>query len=373
MGDLPAGGGYDPERGARVVKWAKAFLDEAVPLAGGSWADVKDMQVRDGVLHVVNGAGDTGLADPAQFAGSAAQGEWAMYLLKNNGLGIELLVNPENEIGKPAPGGIAAVNLESAVSAIMDCEDSVAAVDGEDKALAYRNWLGLNKGDLAEEVSKGGETFTRALYEDFDYAAPDGGTLTVKTRSLMLVRNVGLLMTTPAVLDRDGNEMQEQALDAATTVLCALHDLKRERNRNSAAGSIYTVNPKMHGPEEVAYVASVFDRVEAAYGLAPNTVKMGIMDEERRTTVNLKECIRAARHRVAFINTGFLDRTGDEIHTSMEAGPFSRKDFIKRKAWISAYENLNVDVGLECGLSGKAQIGKGMWAMPDKMAAMVET
>ncbi|MEM6743040.1 MAG: malate synthase G [Pseudomonadota bacterium] len=372
MGDLPPPGPYDPERGARVVKWAKAFLDDAVPLAGGSWSDVKDIQVRDGVLHVVNGAGATGLADPSRFAGHAVQDKWLMYLLRNNGLGIEILVNPENEIGASDPAGIAAVNLESAVSAIMDCEDSVAAVDGEDKALAYRNWLGLNKGDLSEEVTKGGRTFTRELYKDFAYVAPDGSSLPVKTRSLMLVRNVGLLMTNPAVIDRDGHEIQEQALDAATTVLCALHDLKRAENRNSAAGSIYTVNPKMHGPEEVAYVASVFDRVEAAYGLAPNTVKMGIMDEERRTTVNLKECIRAARKRVVFINTGFLDRTGDEMHTSMQAGPMIRKADMKAEPWIKAYEDWNVDIGLECGLRGRAQIGKGMWAMPDLMQAMLE-
>ncbi|MEM9350442.1 MAG: malate synthase G [Pseudomonadota bacterium] len=357
LGDVPRGKGYDPERGARVIAAAKAFLDEAVPLEG-AWADVTDM-------------GALALKDPSQFLGTMEQSDWRGYLFENNGLKIEILTNASHDIGKDDPAHIAAVNLEAALSTIMDCEDSVAAVDAEDKALAYRNWLGLMKGDLKETFEKGGETVTRQLFSDCPYTAPDGSEFIVKCRSLMLVRNVGHLMTNPAVLDAEGNEIFEGMLDALCAVLIAMHDLKRDGG-NSATGSVYIVKPKMHGPDEVAFASELFGAVEEILGLAADTVKMGIMDEERRTSVNLKECIRAAKSRVAFINTGFLDRTGDEIHTSMEAGPMLPKGAMKGTAWISSYEDRNVDIGLACGLKGRAQIGKGMWAMPDRMADMID-
>lgn len=369
MGSMPPAGGYDKGRGARVVARARVFLDEAFPVTGVSHADARRYHVRDGALLV----DDQPLVQPEKFTGYRGNPKAPdAVVLCNNGLHVELVFDRTHSIGARDQAGLADVRLESALTAIMDCEDSVACVDAEDKVQAYANWLGLMRGDLADSFEKGGRQVTRTLADDLTYTGPDGEAVTLKGRALMWVRNVGHLMTNPAILDRDGNEVFEGLMDAMLTVMIAMHDLARDGG-NSVHGSVYVVKPKMHGPEEVAFAVRTFDRVEDILGLPRNTVKIGIMDEERRTSVNLKDCIRAAKARCAFINTGFLDRTGDEIHTSMEAGPFSRKDFIKRKGWITAYENLNVDIGLECGLSGRAQIGKGMWAMPDMMAAMLET
>lgn len=358
IGDLPSGKGYDAARGARVIAKAKTFLDQAFPLVGTSWADAADVAAAP-------------LADAAQFIGTRTVGSATGYLYENNGLKAEVRVDSSGVIGSSDPAGIDSVWLESALSAIMDCEDSVACVDAEDKVVAYSNWLGLMRGDLTESVTKGGKTFTRALNPDLTFDTPDGGSVTAKGRALMLIRNVGHLMSNPAILLPDGSEIPEGIMDAVVTSLIAIHDLAREGG-NSVAGSVYVVKPKMHGPAEVAFADEIFTRVEALLGLPANTVKLGIMDEERRTSANLKECIRAAKSRVAFINTGFLDRTGDEIHTSMEAGPMLPKGEMKSTPWIAAYEDRNVDIGLACGLLGRAQIGKGMWAMPDLMAAMLE-
>ncbi|MFA7414150.1 MAG: malate synthase G [Rhizobium sp.] len=374
-GGADKGKGYNPVRGEKVIAWARDLLDASAPLAEGKWADIVSLASKDGVLVVgLAGGRTTGLKDTSQFVGYRGSPEAPKaILLRKNGLHTEIMIDASGMIGKGDPAHINDVRLESAITTIMDCEDSVAAVDAEDKVIVYENWLGLMKGNLTEEVTKDGRSFVRALNPDVDYTAPDGTTFEMHCRSLMLIRNVGHLMTNPAILDRDGHEIPEGIMDAMITGLVALHDIGPSgRRKNSRTGSMYVVKPKMHGPEEVAFACEILSRVEKVLGMAPNTIKMGIMDEERRTTVNLKECIRAAKERVVFINTGFLDRTGDEIHTSMEAGPMIRKGDMKQAAWISAYENWNVDIGLECGLSGHAQIGKGMWAMPDLMAAMLE-
>jgi malate synthase len=348
-------GGYDADRGAAVIARAKAFLDEAVPLASGSWADWQ--------------GGQPALADPAQWVGSKPGG----ILLRHNGLHIELVIDPASAIGKTDPAGIADVVLEAALTTIIDLEDSVAAVDGEDKALGYTNWLGLMRGDLVESFAKGGKTVTRAMEPDREWTSPSGEAFTLHGRSVMFVRNVGHLMTTPMIKLPDGSEAPEGLCDAVITSLCSLHDLKGLGTlTNSRAGSIYIVKPKQHGPEECGFTDRLFDAVEDMLGLARHAMKVGVMDEERRTSANLAACIHAVKDRIVFINTGFLDRTGDEIHTSMRAGPMIPKGEMKASDWIASYEDRNVRIGLACGLSGKAQIGKGMWAMPDLMKAMLD-
>ncbi len=372
-------GPYNPARGAAVIRYATAFLDRAIPLDGVSHADVNSYGLdrpEAGTAFVASLANGetTQLKDPRQFVGFSIHNERCAYLFRNNGLHIEIQVDPDHPVGRDATADVSDVILESAITTIQDCEDSVAAVDAEDKVGVYRNWLGLIRCELEATLEKAGKTITRRPNPDRVYTATDGSELALSSRSLLLVRNVGHLMTTNAVLDQAGDEIFEGMLDAVITTACAMTDRRREGYQpNSSTGSIYIVKPKMHGPEEVAFTDKLFARVEELFELEPSTIKVGVMDEERRTTVNLAECIRAVSKRIVFINTGFLDRTGDEIHTSMQAGPVLPKEAIKKEPWINAYEDWNVDVGIRCGLPGKAQIGKGMWPKPDEMLQMMET
>ena len=369
-------GGYNPVRGHKVIEWARDFLDSHFPLNQGTHKNAAQYAVVDGglIINQIDGSLSV-LAAPDQFVGFTGDADDpASVLLKHNGLHAEIQIDREHSVGSTDAAGVKDVCLESALTTIQDCEDSVAAVDAEDKAVVYKNWLGLMRGDLNESFNKGGQTLTRSLNKDREFTSPDGEAFTLPGRSLMFVRNVGHLMTNPAILDSEGNEVFEGIMDALFTTACSLHDLRgANKGGNSRAGSMYIVKPKMHGPDEVSMTVDLFAAVEDAFHLPRNTLKVGIMDEERRTTVNLAECIRRASERVVFINTGFLDRTGDEIHTSMEAGPMVAKTAMKGELWINAYEDWNVDTGLNCGLRGKAQIGKGMWAMPDLMQAMIDT
>lgn len=368
--------GYNPVRGEKVIAYARDLLNRFCSLTEGDHSDVKAYTVNNGALHIAMLDGSTStLAAPDQFRGYLGNPNAPdSILLRHNGLHIEIQIDPDSPIGSTDAAGVKDLVMESALTTIQDCEDSIAAVDAQDKTEVYRNWLGLMRGDLKQAFSKGGETLHRTLNDDIEFTAADGGSLVLPGRSLLFVRNVGHLMTNDAILDEQGREIPEGIMDGVFTAMIALHDLKRSgAQRNSRRGSVYIVKPKMHGPDEVSFTCDLFDRIEDILGMTRNTLKLGIMDEERRTSINLKECIRRAKQRVVFINTGFLDRTGDEIHTSMEAGAITAKGAMKTETWINAYEDSNVDIGLRCGLKGKAQIGKGMWAMPDLMRQMMET